>query len=159
MHIAVPFLFACPQAAAHAFLETTVLELLAEVDSLFPGGQASDEAVEEIHVRGQVIRGVPFDAADVGRGRDRGPFLREMGGFVGFVVAGVSNLGIGDDVEVMEEDPEDFLGDIDDLVAPDVVRSRRVHLSDELRGPGVFRLGWISKVSKDVPRPDLILSW
>lgn len=110
-------------------------------------------------MRGQVIRGVPFDTADVGRGGDGRPFLREMGSFVGFLVAGVSNLGIGDDVDVMEEYPEDFLGDIHDLVAPDVVGSRRVHLSDELRGPGVFRLGWISKVSKDVPRPDFILSW
>ncbi len=108
---------------------------------------------------GQVVRGIPLDAANIRCGGDGRPFLWEMSGFVGFVVAGINNLRIGDDVDMMEEYPEDFLGDIDDFVAPNMVRSRRVHLSNELGWLGVFRLGWISKISQDAPRPVFVLSW
>ena len=108
-------------------------------------------------MRGQVVCGVPFNATDVRCRWDWGSFLWEMSGFIRVVVVGFGNLGIRDNIDVMKEYPKDFFCDIDDLVAPDLVRSRRMHLHDKLWWPGVFRLGRISKISKDVPGSNLIL--
>lgn len=40
--------------------------------------------------------------------------------------------GQGHNVEVVQKDPKDFLGDVDHLLVPDPVRSRFLHLGDEL---------------------------
>lgn len=75
-------------------------------------------------MRGEVVGRFPFDAADVGGGGDRGAVTREVAGRVGGrFVGGIGGDGVGDDVQVVEEDPEDFFRDVDDFFAPDAVRA------------------------------------
>ena len=75
---------------------------------------------------GEVVGGFPFDAADIRSCGNRGAVAGKVG-------RGVANrwLGgfwrVGDNVEVVEEDPEDFFSDVNDLFAPDAVRARVVH--------------------------------
>ena len=70
---------------------------------------------------GYVVGGVPFDAPDVGCCWYGRPFPREMVACVGS--CWIYGVGVGDDVGVMEEDPEDFFGHVEDLVVPDSIGS------------------------------------
>lgn len=115
---------------------------------------------------GQVVCRVPFDAADVGGCGDGGSFPREMCGAVvfffffvvfygggGVVVAAVIIGGFlweRDDVAMVEEDPEDLLGHVDDFLAPDAVRAREIDGCYEAWRLGRFGLGRIAEVLEDL---------
>ena len=125
MDEAVELLFAGAQTGAHALLEAAVFDFLAEGVAFVEGGEGGDDAVEEVKVRGEVVGRVPFDAADIRGCRHGRTFAGEVSAAVGLcgVVVVVVVVGEGNDVGVMEEDPEDFFRDADDFVAPDSVRS------------------------------------
>lgn len=59
---------------------------------------------------------------------------------------------IGDDVEVMEKNPEYFFGDVDDFFAPDTIRARVVHRCYKAWGLSGLRLGRISQVRQKSAR-------
>ena len=50
---------------------------------------------------------------------------------------------------MVEEDPEDFLGDVDDFFAPDAVGPGVVHGRDEAGWLGFFRWGGVAEVGED----------
>lgn len=68
-----------------------------------------------------VVGGIPFDAADVGCCWYRRAFTWEMVACVGR--RWICGVGVGDDVGVMEEDPEDLFCHVVDLVVPDTIGS------------------------------------
>jgi len=101
-------------------------------------------------VRGYVGCGVPFYAAYVGRGGDGGAGSGEVargvcrfqrgGTLAGGRGGGIESSGRGclfgkrHDVEVVQEDPEDFARDVGDFAAPEAVRAGRAHVEDEVDG-------------------------
>lgn len=151
MHSTIELLLARPQAGTHALLKPTDLQLLPQLIASVPRGQSGDERVQQVEVGGEVVRCFPLDAADVGCGGHRGPVAGEVeAGVVGCcgwgVLAGVVER---DDVQVVQEDPEDLLGDVDDLLAPDAVGAGLVDGGDEAEGLGVFGRGGVAEVGAD----------
>ena len=49
----------------------------------------------------------------------------------------------------MEEDPEDFFGDVADLLAPELVGPRAVHVGDEAWGSLFFLEYWVAEVGEE----------
>ena len=74
---------------------------------------------------GEVICGVPFHAANIGRCRNRGMFTGEMP--FGVVAGAVWHLGVGDDVDVVQEYPKDFFDDVVHFFEPYSIRPRVVY--------------------------------
>ena len=54
---------------------------------------------------------------------------------------------------MVEEYPEDFFGDVDDVFAPDPIGAWDIHGGDESWWPGFFGWGWITEVGKDLQSP------
>lgn len=89
----------------------------------------------------EVVSCVPFYAADVWRCWDGWAITWEVSGAVGSCWVGV--VGEGNNVGMVEEDPEDFFCDIENLVAPDAVRSGVIDGRYEAWGLSFFWLGGI----------------
>ena len=53
------------------------------------------------------------------------------------------------DVEVVEEDPEDFARDVGDFAAPEAVRAGRAHVEDEVDGAVGKGLLGLAEVGED----------
>ena len=107
---------------------------------------------------GEVVSSVPLDAADIGRGRDRRAGLGEVAGAVASYLEGERSrwrsgffLGEGNHIEVVEEDPEDFLGDVDYLAAPHAIWAQLMHLQKEVMRSVGFGLLWICEIAEDGP--------
>jgi hypothetical protein len=114
-------------------------------------------------VCGDVGCRVPFDAADVRRCRYGRPSAREVARHESIFGSdgslehglGVGLLSIGgmvfewDDIVVVQEDPEDFFGDADDLFAPDAIGSRLLHFEDEVQWLGIFLGLRVAEIGKD----------
>lgn len=84
----------------------------------------------------EVVCCVPFYTADIWRCWDGRPIAWEASGAVGGCWVGV--VGEGNEVFFVEEDPEDFFRDIEDLVAPDAVRSGVINGSYKAWGLSFF---------------------
>lgn len=103
-------------------------------------------------MRGEVVGGIPLDTTDVWG-------CRNGRSVAGKVVGGVAYgwriwvFRVRDDVEVMEEDPKDFLGDIDNLFTPDAIWTGLMHRCDEARWLGSLRPGRIVEVGKNSTGP------
>lgn len=126
MHAAVELLLASPQGAAHAFLEPAVTQFLPQTISLLARRQGGDYPVEQVQVRGDIIRRIPLNTPYIRGRRDWG----SIAGKVDACVVGrrrIWSRRVRDDVEVMEENPEHFFGDVDDFFAPDTIRARVMH--------------------------------
>lgn len=124
MDSTIELLFARSQARAHALLKATVLELLAESVSCLDGRERGNKTVEEVHMPGEIVCCVPLDTANVWRRWYGWTLAREMPSRIGSSF--VQLLGIGYDIRVVQEDPEDFFGDTDDFIAPRAVWTRVV---------------------------------
>ena len=68
-----------------------------------------------------IVGCIPFDAADVGCCWYGRAFTREMVARVGS--CRISEVRVGDNVRMMEKDPEDFFCHVKDLVVPDSIGS------------------------------------
>lgn len=152
MHSAIELLLARPEARTHALLEPTDLQLLPQLIASVSRGHSGDERVHQVEVRGEVVGRFPLDAADVRCGGHGGPVAREVEASV-VVRCGWWMLQAGvverDDVEVVQEDPEDLLGDVDDLLAPDAIGTGLVDGGDEAEGLGVFGRGGVAEIGPD----------
>ena len=121
MHTAVEFLLARPQADAHDFFEAGVFEFLAKLIAFFGGGQRGHDAVQEVDVSGQVVRSVPFDAADIRRSWDGRVFAREMSRDVG--MGSLRDVWIGNDICMVQEYPKDLFSYVSHFPLPHAVWS------------------------------------
>src|SRR2546430_17000150 len=94
-----------------------------------------------------IVRSLPFNAANIGSSRDGRTLLREVQLGVRLPPRGIfGGRNDGNYIETMKEDPEHFLGDIDDLFAPDAVRTGLMHLNNEAQGLLLFGRAGISQV-------------
>ncbi len=121
---AIKLLFARSEARAHALLETAILKLLAKSVSFLDGRERGNETIQEVHMPGEVVCCVPLNAANVWRGWHGWTLAREMPSRIGCYF--IQFLGIGYDIRVVQEDPENFFGDTNDFIAPSAVRARVV---------------------------------
>ncbi len=69
----------------------------------------------------EIVRGVPFYAADVRCGRNRRMFAGEVA--LGIGSCGFWDGRVGDDVYVVQEYPEYFFDDVVNFFVPDAVRA------------------------------------
>lgn len=68
-------------------------------------------------------------------------------------------LWIRNHIYMMDEDPEDFFGDVDNLLTPNTVRSWMVHRGYEAWRLSFFGFGWIAKVSDDIFGSSFVICW
>lgn len=77
-------------------------------------------------MRGDVIGRFPFNAPYIRGCRDWGSITGKVYACV-VVRRRLWSRRVGDDVEMMKKNPEDFFSDVDDFFAPDTIRPRVMH--------------------------------
>lgn len=155
----VELLLAGTQTAAHDLFETRGAKFGAELVSRVFCGKRSNQAVQQIQVRSEIVGCIPFDTANIwGSGHWR-PRRREVSLAVRVKIGrmllreGVVRLGVGlregDHIQVVQENPEDLFGHIGDFFAPHSIRASLVYIGDERYWLVVIFQGRVSEVREN----------
>lgn len=137
------------------------------------GRNAGNDGIHQVQVRSQVVGCVPLNAADIRSCGDRGSFGREMAVHVGVgglfgcekVCRAVGRVGWwevlfgeGNDVEIVQKDPEDLLSYADGFLAPHSIGPFLVHVQDKGKRAAGFIGLRVAKVAENAFGSDDALS-